>query len=49
MEKEFVRCRLAPRGLKPKREGPRDDQFAVMPLEEKETLFAFVAAAREKR
>ena len=38
------------RDFEPKREGPRDDLFAVMPpLEAKKALFAFVAGVREKR
>ena len=36
--------------FKPKREGPRDDLFAAMlPLEAKKALFAFVAVVLEKR
>ena len=50
MGKTFVRCRLAARDSKPKREGPRDDLFAAMPpLEAKKAVFAFVAGVREKR
>ena len=48
--KTFVRCRLVARDFKPKREGPRDDLFAAMPmLEAKKALFAVVAGVREKR
>ena len=48
--REFVRCRLAARGFKPTREGPRDDLFAAMPpLEAKKALFAYVPGVREKR
>ena len=48
--KMFVTCRLVARDFKPKREGPKDDLFAAMPLlEVKKGLFAFVAGMREKR
>ena len=47
--KEFVRCQLVARDFKPKREGPRDDLFAIPPLEANRALFAFGAGAREKR
>ena len=49
-EKEFVRCRLVVRDFKPRREGPMDDLFALMPLSDaKRALFGNVTGVREKR
>ena len=47
--KESVKCHLVARDVKPKREGPRDDLFAAIPLLEAKALFAFVEEAPEKR
>ena len=48
--RRFVRCRLVARGLKPRREGSRDDLFAAMPpLEAKKMLFALVVGERGRR
>ena len=47
---ECVGCRLVAREFTPKREGPRDDLFAVMPpLEAKQAPFASVAGVRKRR
>ena len=41
--REFVRCRPAASSIKPRRDCPRDDLFAAMPLlEAKKALFAYV-------
>ena len=48
--REFVRCRLVARILKPRRDGPREDLFATLPpLQAKKALSACVAGVREKR
>ena len=38
--RELVRCPLVARGFKPRREGPRDELFAV---EAKKAVFAYIA------
>ena len=47
---QFARCRLVARDFTPGPESPRDDSLAAMlPLEAKKALFAYVAGVREKK